>query len=67
MTPRSKQTLRNYIEAIGGIKSIYVHDRTKYIKALITFLNSCELSGIYDKMEKFYNYIISNKPMKFVK
>ena len=67
MTPRSKQTLRNYIEVIGGIKSIYVHDRTKYIKALIIFLNSCELSGSYDKIEVFYDHKISIKPMKFVK
>lgn len=67
MTVRSKQTLRNYIEDIGGIKVIYVHHRTRYIKALIEFLNALESGGIYDKLERFYDHTISIKPMIFIK
>lgn len=67
MTIRSKQTLRNYIEDIGGIKAIYVHHRTRYIKALIEYLNSLESTGLYDKIYIGYHYDISRKPMIFIK
>jgi len=67
MTPRAKQTLRNYVNDIGGMKVIYHKDRLKYIKAWIKYLNSCELTGCYDKMMEFYDYTVSPIPMKFVK
>lgn len=63
MTPRAKQTLQNYIEAIGGIESLPKDDRMTHLKTLIQTLNSWELSGCYDKMESFYNFNISDKPM----
>ncbi len=63
MTPRAKQTLQNYIEAIGGIESLPKDERMTYLKTLIQTLNSWELSGCYDKMESFYNFNISDKPM----
>jgi hypothetical protein len=67
MTNRAKQTLRNYIEIIGGIKAIHHRYRLKYIKAYIIFLNDMEFSGLYDKMEYFYDYTVSPRPMKFIK
>ena len=63
MTPRAKQTLRNYINDIGGIKSLPKGKRLTYLKTLIQILNSWELSGCYDKMESFYDFNISDKPM----
>ena len=63
MTDRAKQTLRNYIEAIGGIESLPKDKRLTYLKALIRVLNSWELSGCYDKMESFYDFTISDKPI----
>ena len=63
MTSRAKQTLQNYIEAIGGIESLPKDKRLTYLKALIRVLNSWELSGCYDKMESFYDFTISDKPI----
>ena len=67
MTDRAKQTLRNYINDIGGMKAIYNKYRLKYIKACIEFLNNLESNGIYDKMKVMYDFKISLKPMKFIK
>ena len=67
MTPRAKQTLRNYINDIGGMKAIYHKDRLKYIKAYVILLNDMEVNGLYDKMKYFYDHTVSPIPMKFVK
>jgi len=67
MTDRAKQTLRNYIEDIGGMKAIHHRCRLKYIKAYITFLNDMEFNRLYDKMKYFYDYTVSPRPMKFIK
>jgi hypothetical protein len=67
MTDRAKQSIRNYIEDIGGIKAIMKRDRMKYAKATIKLLNDLEESGLYDKMHILYRYEISLKPFIFVK
>ena len=67
MTNRAKQSIRNYIEDIGGIKAIMKRDRMKYARATIKFLNDLEESGLYDKMIVQYEYRISLKPFIFVK
>jgi hypothetical protein len=67
MTDRAKQSIRNYIEDIGGIKVIMRRDRMKYARAIIKLLNDLEESGLYDKMHILYRYEISLKPFIFVK
>jgi len=67
MTNRAKQTLRNYIEVIGGIESIPKGERMAYLKAWVRMLNSWELTGCYDKMESFYDFTISDKPLMPIK
>ena len=67
MTNRAKQSIRNYIEDIGGIKSIMKRDRMKYARATIQLLNDLEESGLYDKTTAYYMCGISLKPFKFVK
>jgi hypothetical protein len=67
MTNRAKQSIRNYIEDIGGIKAIMKRDRMKYARATIKLLNDLEESGLYDKMCMLYRYEISLKPFIFVK
>jgi hypothetical protein len=67
MTDRAKQSIRNYIEDIGGIKAIMKRDRMKYARATIQLLNDLEESGLYDKMLILYRYEISLKPFIFVK
>lgn len=67
MTDRAKQSVRNYIEDIGGIKAIMKRDRMKYARATIQLLNDLEESGLYDKMHILYRYEISLKPFIFVK
>jgi hypothetical protein len=67
MTPRAKQTLRNYINDVGGIGSFPKGKRLTYLKAWIRMLNSWELSGCYDKMESFYDFTISDKPLMPIK
>ena len=67
MTSRAKQTLLNYIEAIGGIESFPKGKRLTYLKAYIDMLNNLEESGIYEKMKIQYDFKISMKPMIFIK
>ena len=67
MTDRAKQSIRNYIEDIGGIKVIMRRDRMKYARAIIKLLNDLEESGLYDKMMVLYGWGISLKPFIFVK
>lgn len=67
MTDRAKQSVRNYIEDIGGIKAIMKRDRMEYARATIQLLNDLEESGLYDKMHILYRYEISLKPFIFVK
>jgi hypothetical protein len=67
MTDRAKQSIRNYIEDIGGIKAIMRRDRMKYARAIIKLLNDLEESGLYDKISVQYMYGISLKPFIFVK
>ena len=67
MTDRAKQSVRNYIEDIGGIKAIMRRDRMKYARAIIKLLNDLEESGLYDKMMVQYWWGISLKPFIFVK
>ena len=55
MTNRVKKDIINYIEAIGGIKTINHRDRIRYIKALISRMNSLEESGLYDKIKMHYD------------
>ena len=42
MTDRAKQTLRNYINDVGGIESFPKGKRFIYLKALIIMLNDLE-------------------------
>ena len=67
MTDRVKQSIRNYIEDIGGIKAIMRRDRMKYARAIIKLLNDLEESGLYDKTVMLYPFGISLKPFIFVK
>ena len=67
MTDRAKQSIRNYIEDIGGIKVIMRRDRIKYARAIIKLLNDLEESGLYDKMCIQYHWGISLQPFIFVK
>lgn len=67
MTNRAKQSIRNYIEDIGGIKAIMKRDRMKYARAIIKLLNDLEESGLYDKTVMLYPFGISLKPFIFVK
>lgn len=67
MTDRAKQSIRNYIEDIGGIKAIMRRDRMKYTRAIIKLLNDLEESGLYDKTVLLYPLGISSKPFIFVK
>jgi len=67
MTDRAKQSIRNYIEDIGGIKAIMRSDKMKYARAIIKLLNDLEESGLYDKITMQYMYGISLKPFIFLK
>ena len=67
MTNRAKQSIRNYIEDVGGIKAIMKKDRIKYAKAAIYFLNNLEEHNLYDKMVIMYEWRISLKPFIFIK
>ena len=56
MTARGKQTIINYIEAIGGIESIPKEDRYLLIKELVRFINEFERLGLYDKFDKVFPF-----------
>jgi hypothetical protein len=65
MTKQVKKDIINYLEAIGGIKTIYHKDRIKYLKALIQMCNSLEKDGLYDKMKISYFFSISKQPFMY--
>ena len=65
MTKRVKEDIKNYLQAIGGIKSIYHKDRFRYVKALIEACNSLEEHGLYEKTKSIYYFSISRKPFIF--
>lgn len=59
MTQRGKQTIINYIEAIGGIKKIPKEDRYLLIKGLVGFINEFERHGLYDKFDKVFPFTMN--------
>lgn len=71
MTQRGKETIINFIEAIGGIKKIPKEDRYLLIKELVRFINEFEENGLYDKVKRVYPFTfnfhnIENTSLDFV-
>lgn len=71
MTQRGKQSIVNFIEAIGGIKKVPKKDRYLLVKALIRLVNEFEEKGLYDKTKRIFPFMcsfhnIEHTPLDFV-
>jgi len=60
MKTETKESIKNYIEAIGGIETIQKDKRIGFIKFLIYSIEN----SLFSKIKAFYPFMIMNEPKK---
>jgi len=61
MKTETKETINNYIEAIGGIENIKKEKRIGFLKFLIHYISNSD----FGKLKASYPFTIMNEPIKF--
>ena len=62
MKSETKETIKNYLETIGGIENIKKEKRIGFLKFLIHYISNSDFS----KLKAFYPFMTMNETKKFI-